>query len=453
MRSCEATVNGLWRSLVAHRTGGAGVAGSNPVSPTIEKILRLFAGFFIAKCHPYGTSPYYAHCMVLGHCIRLKPTAEQVSYFVKGCGVARFAYNWALAQWRLEYEAGRRPSEASLRRLLNSIKATDFPWMAEVSKNAPQQAIKNLGRAYHCYFEDMQRLRRGEIRKNTVRAPRFKKKGWNDRFRADNGPGRDKDAVRTRGRNVRVPRIGWVKMCEPVRFAGKILSVTISRRADYWFASFAIEVPHEYPERSDGTLIGVDLGITTLATLSDGVKINGPKPLARHLKRVKRLSFALSRKAAGSKNSAKARTKLARLHLRITNIRNDALHKLTTSLTRYAAIVIEDLNVIAMSKNRRIARAISDVGFGEFRRQLAYKTAMSGSNLVVVSKWFPSSKLCSKCGTKNDSLDWGRAVWKCGECGACHDRDTNAAQNLAIAGSSSVNACGAAGSGIVPMAR
>jgi len=201
--------------------------------------------------------------------------------------------------------------------------------------------------------------------------------------------------------------------------------------------------------RADKSVVGVDLGVTALATLSDGTPgIVAPKPLGRSLKKLRRLSRALSRKQRGSHNRAMARTKLARLHARIAQVRSDALHKLTTYLTRYRTIVIEDLNVAGMLANRRLSRAIADVGFFEFRRQLAYKAAMAGSRVIVADRWFASSKLCSTCGAKNEILTLAERTWICPSCGSCLDRDRNAAVNLArYAESSPASACGAEGSG------
>ncbi|MHB8194942.1 MAG: RNA-guided endonuclease InsQ/TnpB family protein, partial [Vulcanimicrobiaceae bacterium] len=206
--------------------------------------------------------------MILAHRVRLVPTAEQESSFRRASGVARFAYNWALAQWQQEYRNGGKPSEVALRKQLNAIKHQEFPWMREVSKNAPQQAIKNLGRAYANFFDDLKRYRRNDIPWKRVRVPKFKRKGCHDGFRADNGPDKTHpDAVRVDGTCVKLPIIGWVRMREEVRFAGRILSVTISRQADAWCASFSIDAEYESEIRTDESVVGVDLGITALATL------------------------------------------------------------------------------------------------------------------------------------------------------------------------------------------
>src|SRR3984893_18762689 len=176
--------------------------------------------------------------MILAHRIRLVPTADQESYFDRACGVARFAYNWALAEWQRQYATGKKPSEVALRKQLNALKHEQFPWMGEVTKNAAQQGIKNLGRAYTTFFEDLKKYRRNELPWKRVRVPTFKKKGRHDAFRADNGPDKyHPDAVRTNGKCVKLPVIGWVAMREEARFAGRILSTTISRQADAWYAS------------------------------------------------------------------------------------------------------------------------------------------------------------------------------------------------------------------------
>ncbi|MDQ2992570.1 MAG: transposase [Candidatus Eremiobacteraeota bacterium] len=388
--------------------------------------------------------------MMLAHRIRLVPTAEQETAFRRACGIARFAYNWGLAEWRRQYAAGEKPSEIALRKALNAAKHEQFPWMLEVTKNAPQQAVKNLGRAYINFFDDLKKYRRKDLPWKRVRVPTFKKKGIHDAFRADNGTDkRHLNAVQTDGKRVHLPIIGWVKMREGVRFAGNIRSVTISRKADAWFASFCIEVAHEPPTRTDTIRVGVDLGVTTLATISEGpTSIAAPKPLRRYLKKLVRLSRALSRKQRGSKNRAKAKTKLARLHRRIADIRADALHKLTTHLTSYRTMVIEDLNVSGMLANRHLSRAIADLGFFEFRRQLEYKAPMTGATVIVADRWYPSSKTCSACKTKNVNLTLKERFWTCQSCGTTHDREVNASVNLAQYPESwSGSACGAEGAG------
>jgi putative transposase len=375
--------------------------------------------------------------MILAHKIALDPNREQRIDFAKAAGTARFAWNWGLAEWRRQYAAGGKPNEAALRRQLNALKREQFPWMLEVSKVAPQQAIKNLGAAFKRFFA------------HAANYPRFKKKGIHDSFRADNGA----ETVAFAGLRIRLPVIGWIRMREPLRFAGLIKSVTVSRVADRWFASVTVEIDHRAPVRENQAAVGVDLGVSALATLSSGEKIEGPRALRRTLKRLKRLSRSLSRKVKGSANRRKAAATLARLHKRFSDIRQDALHKLTTDLCRrFSAIGIEDLNVRGMLKNGRLALAIADCGFGEFRRQVDYKAPMWRSAVYVADRWYPSSKTCCVCGCVRDELPLSIRQWQCEGCGAVHDRDENAANNLEkFAASSAVTACGAEGSGDQPV--
>jgi putative transposase len=284
--------------------------------------------------------------------------------------------------------------------------------------------------------------------------PQFKKKGKSrDSFTLTN------DQFSLDGCRIRIPNLGLVRMRETLRFSGKILSATVSRTADQWFVSITVDTDSNHlPCAENQDVVGVDLGVSTLVTLSTGEKVAGAKPHKALLSRLKRLSRSLSRKVKGSANRHKAKQKLAKLHSRIANIRQDALHKLTTDLAhRFYTIGIEDLNVSGMVKNRHLSRAISDMGFFEFRRQLEYKAAMRGGIVVIADRFFASSKTCSACGKKVDKLPLSVRSWECSTCGASHDRDVNAAINLANYASaalsshtvsSTVSACGGEGSGL-----
>ncbi len=376
--------------------------------------------------------------MIVAHKIALDPNDKQATYFARAAGTARFAYNWALAEWQRQYEAWKqdnslpKPSQAALRRQLNAIKREQFPWMLEVTKNAPQMAIIQLGEAFKNFFA------------GRAKYPKFRKKGVHDRFTLTN------DQFSIDGCRIRIPNLGWVRMRESLRFNGKIMSATISRVADRWFVSITVDTedPPKSRAENQGT-VGVDLGVAALATLSTGETITGPKPHKALLDRLRRLSRSLSRKQKGSSNRRKARAKLARLHARIANIRSDALHKLTTEITRrFHTIGIEDLNVRGMAKNRRLARSIADMGFFEFRRQLEYKATMRGGVVVVADRWFASSKTCSACGSVQEAMPLSVRQWICPDCGTRHDRDLNAAINLKnMAVSSTVTACGEEGAG------
>lgn len=377
--------------------------------------------------------------MLIAHRIALDLNNVQATYMARAAGTARFAYNWALAEWQSQYEAWKldssqpKPTQAALRRQLNSIKRERFPWMLEVTKNAPQMAIIQLGQAFQNFFAGRSKY------------PQLRKKGVHDRFTLTN------DQFNIDGCRMRIPNLGWVRMRESLRFAGKIMSATVSRVADRWFVSITVDAEDDshLPKAENQGAVGVDLGVSALATLSTGETITGAKSHKALLARLQRLSRSLSRKQKGSEKRKKAKGKLAKLHARIAAIRSDALHQLTTSLTRRFHIIgIEDLNVRGMVKNRHLARAIADMGFFELRRQLEYKAAMRGGQVVVADRFYPSSKTCSSCGHKLEELSLSVRQWTCPGCATCHDRDVNAAINLKnMAVSSTVSACGEEGSG------
>ncbi len=377
--------------------------------------------------------------MLIAHRIALDPNNAQTTYLARAAGTARFAYNWALAEWKRQFEAWKadnsmpKPSQHSLRRQLNAIKREQFPWMLVVTKNAPQMAIIQLGQAFENFFM------------GRARYPKFRKKGVNDRFTLTN------DQFRVDGLRIRIPNLGWVRMREPLRFAGKVMSATVARVADRWFVSINVDVSDSshLPKAENQGEVGVDLGVSMLATLSTGERIPGPKPHGAQLDRLRRLSRGLSRKVKGSVNRRKARAKLAKLHARIAAIRSDALHKLTTDIARrFHTIGIENLNVKGMVRNRRLARCVADMGFSECRRQLEYKAAMRGGRVIVADRFFASSKTCSACVHKLDDLPLSVRAWMCPACGTTNDRDLNAAVNLKnMAVSSTASACGEEGSG------
>jgi putative transposase len=275
----------------------------------------------------------------LAHRIRLDPNNVQATGLSKAAGVARFTYNWALSEWQRQYDLSKtdaalpKPNETALRRQLNAIKRAAFPWMLEVTKNAPQMAIIQLGHAFDNFFNKLSRY------------PRFRRKGRDDRFTITN------DQFSVEDKRIRIPKLGWVRMRECLRYAGHIVSATIARHAGRWYASITVDTPDDprLPQAENQGTVGVDLGITALATLSNGEKVVGPKALTTLLHKVRRLARRLSRKVKGSHNRAKAKMKLAKLHAKIADIRQDCLHKLTTDITRrFHTVVIEDLNVKGM---------------------------------------------------------------------------------------------------------
>lgn len=310
------------------------------------------------------------------------------------------------------------------------MKGREYPWVYEVHKDVNQQPFSNLQKAFARFF-------RGE-----AGYPTFKKKGTHDSFYVSN------DKLKVDGKRLYIPRLGWVKMREVVRFDGRVLGATISRDAHRWCVSLQVDVGPDYHRaRSGDGFEGVDLGVTTLATLSTGEKIENPQPLRTLLKRLKTSQRRVRRKVKGSQNRRKAVQRLARLHCRIKDTRHDVLHKLTSRLTsENQAVAIEDLNVRGMMANHHLAQAVGDMGFHEFRRQLVYKAKLTDTHLVVVDRWFPSSQTCSQCGTYHERLTLAQRTLYC-DCGLEISRDHNAAINLARVGYTRSHACGDASGG------
>jgi len=366
------------------------------------------------------------------HKIKLYPTKGQQVYFNKACGTARFAYNWALHQWQERYKEGKNSSAYTLIKELTKIKHTEYSWMMDVTKTAPQYAIHNVEKAYKKFF------------KEGAGHPKFKKKGVKDSFVAVE----NKNQFKMQHKKIWIPRLGWVRCAENLRFEGKVNNVAVKRTADKWFAVVNIQVPDEAPAVSENqATVGVDLGISHMMILSNGVKIDNPKPLKQALSKLQREQRWLNRKQKGSNNRYKQRIKVARTHYKVSCVRQHAIHDATKYLVdNFGKIVIEDLSVKNMIKNRKLAQQLSDVGFGEIRRQLEYKSRWSGVELVVADRWFPSSKFCSSCGYKMPEMKLNIREWACPECGEIHDRDVNAAKNLAKYSSTpetgGSNACG-----------
>ena len=382
--------------------------------------------------------------MIQAHKIRLYPNNRQSTYLARCCGVARFAYNWGLAKWNEQYEAHKAspdsvasPNQYELRKELNAIKRERFPWMLEVTRNAPQQALINLGRAFGKFFA------------KSGKHPQFKRKGDRDSFYIGS------DEIAVENDMVKIPGLrrfmggrrglGYVRMAEKLRFDGaKILCAVVSRTADQWFISITCDVEDRHVESAerDG-VVGIDVGVSEYVT-SDGEFYKVPRAYRSSMRRLRRAQQSFARKVKGSRNRERQRIRISRIHQRIANIRGDWLHKLSDSLTkRYGTIVIEDLNVKGMSRNHHLAVSVLDAGFGEFRRMIEYKSVRNGCRLVFADRWYPSSKTCSRCGSVKAKLSLGERIYKCDACGfTCH-RDLNAAINLKnLAASSAVSACG-----------
>jgi len=363
----------------------------------------------------------------------LDPNNKQRTQLVRYCGTARFIFNWALADRKSQYEQGLPTNMYEQKKRFNTLKDEQFPWVSEVAYTVLQAAFDNSDRAYQNFF------RRVKSRAEKVGFPKFKSRKY--------GLGNFtlRGSIYVKGDTIQLPRLGVIRLKEdyylPIN-RSKILSATVSERARHWFVSLQVEEPDK-PITAMGTgVIGIDVGIKTLATCSNGKVFENPKSLSRYEKQLTHIQRELSRRQKGSKNRAKTKQKVAKLHYRIANIRQYSLHQVSSYLTARAkpeTIVLEDLNVAGMLQNRHLSKAIADASFSELRRQLEYKCAWYGVNLVVADRFYPSSKTCSSCGVKKPLLKLSERTFVCESCGAVIDRDFNASLNLAKLGSSSLN--------------
>lgn len=354
------------------------------------------------------------------HKIRLNPTPEQCEYFARACGVARFTFNWGLAQWNEQYKAGQKVSALDLKKQFNAIRKEQYPWSYEVTKCAVEGAFMDLGAAFNNFFDGIKKGRK-------VGYPQFKSKKKSKRsFYLAN----DKFTVGKRWINV--PKLGRVNMAESLRFQGKIMSARISKTASWWFVSIVIEM--SVPEQANANPnppVGIDVGINRLATLSDGKWFENQKPLKHALRKLRRLNRELARRAKGGQNWHKTKQKLARLYYHISCIRDDTLHKMTTEIAQnYGFIGVEHLNVKGMVKNHCLAQSLSDAAFGKLYTFLEAKVSCANGQVVKVDRFFPSSQLCHCCGWRKTDLNLSDRVFTCQECGYQGDRDENASINI-----------------------
>jgi putative transposase len=351
---------------------------------------------------------------------------KQRTACIRHAGAARFAYNWGLARKQEAFANGEKsPTAIDLHRELNALKKIELPWMYEVSKCAPQEALRDLDKAFANFFRRVKEKKAG--RNVKVGFPRFKSK------KHGLGGFRLTGVIRVFEKAIQLPRLGALRLKERGYLPTSgvhILSATISEKAGRWFVSLQVEMEVPDPVMEEKPVAGVDLGINRMAQVSDGTYLENPRALKRSLTRLKRLQRVVSRRKKGSANRQKAVRQLARAHFRVANLRKDALHQATTFLTiTKSAIVLENLNVSGMMKNHHLAQAIADVGLYEFRRQLEYKGQWYGCEVLLADRFFPSTKRCSQCGNKR-SISLAERVYSCEHCGQVMDRDLNAAINL-----------------------
>ena len=384
--------------------------------------------------------------------VALDPTPTQERLLLSHAGAARFAFNVMLAHVKDSIDRGEKPEWSfwSLRKRWNAEKDTlavdaeGYPWWQENSKEAYSSGIEALSKG----LSNWSKSRKGDRKGRKVGFPKFKAKDRvTPKFTYRTGCfGLVKGAPKA----LKLPRIGRVHCMENVAALvgdAKVLRMTISQHAGRWYASLTVERDNKpAAEPPKGGSVGVDLGVKNLATLSDGAVVPNPRYLKKSERKLKRAQQALSRKAKGSNRREKARAKVARLHARVANQRLDAMHKLTTRIAEtFSDISIEGLHVAGMVKNRHLAKHIADAAFGEFRRQLEYKTARTGARLHVVNRWYRSSKTCSGRGRVKAKLSLSERTYRCDSSGLVLDRGLNAAINIHVAGSApeTLNAHGA----------
>jgi putative transposase len=356
--------------------------------------------------------------MIKGHKIRLHPTPLQATYFARAAGTSRFVWNWALAEWNRHYEAGEKPTALKLKKQFNEIRREQFPWTWEVTKNASDQPFLELGKAFTAFFA------------GRARRPRFKsKKRSKPSFYLAN------DQFELGDHRIWVPKLGWVNMAENLRFQGKMTGARITKTADWWFVSIQVEMPDEIPVKKEAS-VGIDVGLNRLATLSTGEGVENQAFLKTALGKLRRANKRLHRRKLGSKNRERARRQVARLHYRISCLRDDLLHKLTTQLANcYGLIGMEDLNLKGLLKNRKLARSFSDAALGKLLSLLTSKMEQRGGQVIKVDRFFPSSKTCHGCGWKWEDMQLSDRVFlcqnpKCAWYQVEQDRDHNASLNI-----------------------
>ncbi len=366
---------------------------------------------------------------------RLKPNKEQKHLFAQFAGATRFVFNRALEQIKKASESGQKfPNYNDAASVLVRMKLNDeTAWLKKIHSQVLQQSLMDLYNGINLFFTNRKNKKRRDIR-----FPKFKKKGHKASFRFP-------QSVQCEGGKVNLPKIGWVSYKNSRLIEGTIKQATIILQGEHWYVCIVCEIEIEIPEMhfSEDDAVGIDVGISCYIATSDGETIPNPAYFYVLLDRLRYQSKALSRKKRFSRNWQKCRLKLQQLHIRIANLRKDFLHKISTILANsHGVLCVEDLHIKGMVKNRKLARAISDAAWGKFYEFLRYKCEWLGKCFVKIDRFYPSSKLCSECGNKQD-MPLDIRVFHCELCDLKIDRDTNASLNIRAAGLADLRACGA----------
>ena len=357
--------------------------------------------------------------MLKAYKYRIYPTSEQKLYLAKTFGCTRFIYNQMLADRIKSYHENKDLDIRTIKYPTPAQYKKEYEWLKEVDSLALANAQMNLDKAYKNFFRD-----------KSVGFPKFKSKKTNRfSYTTNNQNG----TISVEESFVKIPKLrSKIKIVLHRQFKGLIKSATISKTpSNQYYISILVDTENiQLPK--NGNSVGIDLGLKEFAVCSNGDRFDNPKNLRKYEKKLAKLQKDLSRKAKGSNNRYKARLKVAKLHQRIANQRKDFLHKLSTKIiSENQVIVLEDLRVKNMLQNHKLARAISEVSWAEFRTMLEYKASWNGREIVIAPSNYASSQLCSKCGYKNsDVKNLALRKWTCPKCGAKHDRDINASINL-----------------------